>query len=142
MMSFRSRVTALCSATVGALVMPATSTAACDQWNLTGRWQFWQDNGFKVQFDLVQDAAGRITGSGAYASKSGGVGSFSGAMRGSIEQGSIKGNTFVFVTKWDSGGGSGRYVGTLNPDGAITGVTSDVSNSSQGSLPSTQSRWP
>ena len=127
MRSFRSKVAARALAAVGALVMSPSSFAACDQWDLTGRWQFWQDNNFKVLFDLVQDAGGQIRGSGAYAANAGAVGSMSGVTRGSVTQGNTKGNSFYFVVDWPDR--RGRYDGTVNADGTFAGTTRDLSSS-------------
>ena len=122
MMSLHSMVRALALAAVGALVMPSSSLAACDQSDLTGRWQFWQDNGFKVQFDLVQDAAGQIRGSGAHLLRER-SGTFSGEYSGRYAGQRERQHVLVCC---DWGGNRGRYDGTVNADGTFAGTRATV----------------
>jgi hypothetical protein len=104
-----------------ALLLPSAALAdECARWDLSGRFEIEQSNGFTVGFDLAQ-TGDSLRGSAGYGSTSGNVaGHFS-----SLDE-------FEMTVRW-SDGGIGVYTGSITPSfsngiiqaGNIEGITVD-----------------
>jgi hypothetical protein len=109
---------------------PEPAAAQCQQWDLTGKWEFWQSKQkVKVELDLRQNLnTGVLEGKAHMSGKVGAPGG--GWMDANFDgpvNGSIKGNTFSFVVRWFQGQRySGEYRGDMGPQGELKGDTSDV----------------
>ena len=104
----------------------APASAACMLWDLNGQWEFWQSNKAKATFELQQDAAGKIVGKGRFESEGPDkIGTSFGEAGDGPVTGTMAGNRFTFVAKWDRGKG-GEYRGEIGPEGQLSGVTSDL----------------
>ena len=79
---------ALCAS--AAVPVSASAEAECLQWDMSGRWDFVQGNGFVATFDLHQ-TGGALQGTGRY---SGG--------RGPVE-GTVGQSGFEFAVHWNNG---------------------------------------
>jgi len=98
-----------------AFVLASPSAARARDWNLGGTWQFYQNNGITVTFDIQQNAVGgALTGAGHY-----------GGAHGVIHGGAVEGNGFKFTVAWlgTPGDASGAYLGIIGADGSIRGST-------------------
>ncbi|MDQ4144377.1 MAG: hypothetical protein M3198_11655 [Actinomycetota bacterium] len=92
--------------------------------DVSGQWSLIQSNGFEVTFDIVQAPDGRLHGSGT--------------VRGGREangEGRVDDHSFVFTVDWNNNGRGGRYSGTFDPAGRLSGVTADLDN------PTSQATW-
>jgi hypothetical protein len=92
--------------------------------DINGQWTITQSNGFEVMFDIVQDANGFLHGSGQVLGK-----------REANAHGQLTGNSFVFQVDWNNNGRGGRYTGTFNAKGHLSGTSVDLDN------PSSTATW-
>jgi hypothetical protein len=93
--------------------------------DVSDRWTIVQSNGFRVEFDIVQDPrTGDLHGSGTV------VGGREANGRGRVDD-----RSFIFTVDWNNNGRGGQYSGTFGPDGRLTGVTVDLDN------PTSQATW-
>lgn len=101
-----------------AVLKPPAAHAACVQWDLSGAWDFYQTNNYRIWFSLQQSPEGKITGLGEYAGKPDGeIGQVGGEM---------KGDQFWFITEW--GRARGKYEGRVGPNGELQGTTADLNH--------------
>jgi hypothetical protein len=89
-----------------ALLLPVAAQAECLQWDMSGRWEIVQGNGYNVNFDFTQ-AGNELHGTGRYPE----------ARSRSID-GSVGDEAFDFTVHW-SNGSIGYYKGWFTPDGGI-----------------------
>lgn len=100
-----------------ALHAPSAASAACQQWDMNGRNEIRQSNGFKVTVDLKPGpiSAGRsFSGTAKYRIKNG-------VMQGNVF-GTIHGRSIGFSIDWENGS-SGTYDGTINDVGLMSGTS-------------------
>ena len=81
-----------------ALLLPVAAQAECLQWDMSGRWEIVQGNGYNATFDLTQ-SGNELHGTGRYSE----------ARSRSID-GSVGENGFDFTVHW-SNGAIGYYAG-------------------------------
>ena len=77
-----------------------------------------------MEFDIAESPDGELHGSGH--------------VLGGLEangSGRIDGNSFVFTVDWHNNGSGGRYEGTFDPEGHLSGVTFDLEH------PGSQATW-
>lgn len=101
----------------GLCVLTASTTAAsaaCKEFQLPPDFSIRQSNGFAVTIHVAPDAQGDLTGSANYGVP---------PKIGQIRTGSFDGRVLSFRINW-SGGGSGKYEGSVNQKGKLVGVTS------------------
>jgi hypothetical protein len=99
---------------LGALAATATSAAAkCNEYQLSPAFSIRQSNGFAVTVRVSADNKGGVTGSANYGVP---------PKVGQIRTGSFDGRVLSFRINW-SGGGSGKYEGSINQNGKLVGVT-------------------
>ncbi|MGB3021739.1 MAG: hypothetical protein WBB50_06430 [Methyloceanibacter sp.] len=101
-----------------ACLKPPAAHAACVQWDLSGAWDFYQTNNYRIWFRLQQSPEGKITGLGEYAGKPNGE-------TGQVA-GEMKGDQFWFITEW--GRARGKYEGRVGPNGELQGSTADLNH--------------
>jgi hypothetical protein len=93
--------------------------AACLQFNFGGHWQLYQDNGYRVLFDLQQGSDGSLRGMGSFVSTrhvpAGGA--FNALYSGTLS-GNTSGSTIHLTASW-----GGNYEGTVQADGGLAGST-------------------
>jgi hypothetical protein len=89
-----------------ALLLPVAAQAECLQWDMSGRWEIVQGNGYNATFDLTQ-SGNELHGTGRYSE----------ARSRSID-GSVGENGFDFTVHW-SNGAIGYYAGGFSSDGGI-----------------------
>jgi len=99
-------------------LLPLVAHATCAQWDLSGAWDVYQTNKYRIWFHLQQTPEGKITGLGQYAGRPDGE-------TGQVT-GEMKGNKFWFITEW--GRARGKYEGQVGPNGELQGFTSDLNH--------------
>ena len=125
-------------------ILPAPLVeAACEQWNVGGRWGIQQNNGAKIVMNLRQNGTS-VTGTAAHTNASvkedrlalPGVESFGADTRvdGSVT-GTMEGDDFYVEISWDGGKLIGVYRGKVSPAGRIQGSTYDLAK------PSSKAKW-
>ena len=116
------------------LSLPAAAHAACEQWDVRGKWTIKQTNGFSVIFQLEQTGA-ELQGKAGDASPQGDcvLTATCPLFSGSVD-GTIKGNSFDLNVYWN-GGAIGVYTGKVGPQGRIEGSTYDKMD------PSSTANW-
>ena len=116
------------------LSLPAAAHAACEQWDVRGKWTIKQTKGFSVIFQLEQTGA-ELQGKAGDASPQGDcvLTATCPLFSGSVD-GTIKGNSFDLNVYWN-GGVIGVYAGRIGPQGRIEGWTYDKVD------PSSSGRW-
>jgi hypothetical protein len=93
--------------------------------DVSNNWTIVQSNGFRVEFDIVQDSrTGDLHGSGRV------IGGREANGRGRVDD-----HSFIYTVDWNNNGRGGQYSGTFGPDGRLTGVTVDLDN------PTSQATW-
>jgi hypothetical protein len=99
-------------------VLPSSGAhAACAQWDLSGAWDFYQTNNYRIWFRLQQAPDGKISGMG---------GQYGGDPETGTVSGSMNGDQFSFVAEW--GVARGKYEGKVGPNGELQGSTSDLNH--------------
>jgi hypothetical protein len=93
--------------------------------NAAGTWDEFQNNSYNATLTVAQDALGNLSGSAA---QSDGIGI------GTIAQGFVDGSYIYFVINWTDGR-QGRYIGSLQADHTLSGVSTDLAH------PSSQAAW-
>jgi hypothetical protein len=88
------------------LLLSSVAQAECLQWDMSGRWEIIQGNGYNATFDLTQPG-NELHGSGQYSE----------ARSRSID-GSVGEYGFNFTVQW-SNGSIGYYTGRFSSDGGI-----------------------
>ncbi len=102
------------AAGVAALTASGTSALAkCNEFIVPASFSIRQSNGFAVTIHMRVDGDGNVTGSANYGVP---------PKIGQIRTGSFDGRALSFRINW-SGGGSGRYEGSVNQDAVLIGVT-------------------
>lgn len=102
------------ASSVGILTASGTSVLAkCNEFVLPSSFSIRQSNGFAVTIHVRADGDGNVTGSANYGVP---------PKIGQIRSGSFDGRVLSFRINW-SGGGSGRYEGSINQDAVLIGVT-------------------
>jgi hypothetical protein len=93
-------------------------------------WQAIQSNGWRANFDLIQDATGKLRGN----AKAGHPVEI--AFSGSVDQerSKVSGDSVLIVVNWDSGS-RGVYSGNLNLERQLVGISFDEAN------PGSQATW-
>ncbi len=94
------------------------------EFDVTGQWDAHQSNRTVVTF-TIRPERGDFTKLDVEARHPGGF---------AQGQGRVSGNSFEATVDWEAGP-VGRYVGTFNSDGRLTGQTFDLAN------PSSQATW-
>src|SRR4051812_17468796 len=92
---------------------PPHATAECTQWDVSGRWDIKQSNGFTVHLVLTQHGT-RINGSGKTSTA---------GLHGL--HGNIIGDDFYLEITWGPDA-QGVYRGKVGPSGRIDGTTYDA----------------
>jgi hypothetical protein len=87
--------------------------------DINGQWTITQSNGSELMFDIVQDENGFLHGSGQVI----------GGMEANAH-GQLTGDSFVYQVDWNNNGKGGRYTGTFNEQGHLSGSTEDLDNPS------------
>ena len=85
--------------------------------DINGQWAITQSTGHELMFDIVQDTNGFLHGSGQVI----------GGMEANAH-GQLTGDSFVYQVDWNNNGKGGRYVGTFNEQGHLSGSTEDLDN--------------
>jgi hypothetical protein len=98
------------------------------EFNVSGEWRLFQNNGWIVDFDLNQNGT-LLSGDADTKPAAGGT-----SIDGDIESGSVSGNLFTLTIKWKNGP-KGQYNGTFGADGRLSGQTFDLAN------PLSQALW-
>ena len=98
-----------------AVLLSSAAQAACEQWDLNGKWRFSQDNGFNVNFKFLQ-TGNVITGNGRHRTPGQ---FFDGSLNGRID-----GHRFSFTVDWVTGA-VGMYDGIIDDSGGASGRTRD-----------------
>ena len=91
---------------------PPSARAQCKQWDVSGRWDIKQSNGYTVHLNLTQHGT-RINGSGK---------TLTAGLHGL--HGNIQGNDFFVQITWGPDA-IGIYRGKVGPEGRIDGTTYD-----------------
>jgi hypothetical protein len=122
---------------------PEPAAAQCQQWDLTGKWEFWQSNRHKLELDLRQDPInGDLAGKAQFSGEVeiGGVfgtdlgkADIPSTWYGTVITGRLTGNRFVFVVDWGNPAhyGRGEYKGEVGPEGQLQGSTADTAHPEQ-----------
>jgi hypothetical protein len=119
----RSIVRGLPLGLIVGLIIHSAALADCKQWGVSGVWGISQNNGFIVQFGLSQSGSNEISGRAQYYPKSGGLGSDSKTLSGTID---TFGNMRVTI-EWQTGA-VGIYTFGLGSDGQWAGIVQDRDN--------------
>ncbi|MEU3352884.1 hypothetical protein [Streptomyces sp. NPDC037389] len=93
--------------------------------NAGGTWSIYQSNMLIATLKVTQDAQGNLAGTATNPGS---------GTTGTIEQGFVDGNYIYFVIPW-SDGSRGRYIGSLQPDRRLGGVSTDLAH------PTSQAAW-
>jgi hypothetical protein len=133
-------VAVLAGAVVLAILAPRHSLAECQQWDLTGKWEFWQSNKRKLELDLRQnpingDLAGeaQFKGNveiGGIFGTDVGTADIPSTWHGTILTGRMDGDEFVFIVDWGRPDlyGRGEYKGEVGPEGQLQGNGTDLAH--------------
>lgn len=89
--------------------------------NINGQWRITQSNGFELMFDIVQEPDGTLRGSGEI------IGG-----RVANARGRLDGDQFTYTVDWNNNGKGGRYTGSFDSRGRLSGITVDLENPSSG----------
>lgn len=106
---------------IGAIIPSSTAFAACQQWDVSGRWILAQDNDFLIDITFQQDGV-RLSGTAA-AHRVG-----DGAPRPVKLSGQVNGGAISFTIDWQYGGSIGQYDGSISEAGRLRGQTHDAGN--------------
>ena len=109
-----------------AVLLPAAAEAACEQWDVSGRWTANQTDDLEIAFDLQQSGTELQGKASARHSQS--------SWNHGSADGTINGNSFDLNVYWN-GGVIGVYAGRIGPQGRIEGWTYDKVD------PSSSGRW-
>ena len=98
-------------------LLPSTTNAQCAQWDVSGQWDAKLSTGAAVRFNVKQ-SGNDVSATASYVGLAGG---------GVDAHNKVTGNKFGFVLVWDAhdtitGGHTEWYVGTIAPDGTVTGT--------------------
>ncbi|MFD9075304.1 hypothetical protein [Streptomyces lasiicapitis] len=102
---------------------PASSIKDAPAFDASGTWGITQSNGHRPTVHVSQDAQGKLSGTASF-----------GNITGTFEQGFVDGTYIEFVISW-SNGSKGRYIGSLDGDRRLNGVSTDLAN------PESQATW-
>jgi hypothetical protein len=89
--------------------------------DINGQWRITQSNGFELMFDIVQERDGTLRGSGEI------IGGKVANGRGRLD-----GDQFTFTVDWNNNGKGGRYTGSFDGRGRLSGTTVDLDHPSSG----------
>jgi hypothetical protein len=91
------------------------------EWDVHGKWELVQANGWHVHFDLQQ--AGEVLKGSAFGQHPAVSETMSGTGRGQVS-GGAPGAQFVFTVTWQGSQEiKARYTATFDPFGGLSGVT-------------------
>ena len=112
-------LSAIVAVLAGSPFASTAAQAACE-WDLNGTYNFYQNNGITVTFNIKQTGA-KLSGDAktGFTSACGGCPSSVGPINGTIS-----GNQFSFTVNWNTST-TGEYEGSISDQGSLSGTTHD-----------------
>ena len=103
----------------GLALVPSTAFAACQQWDVSGRWSLQQDNDYVVEMNIQQDG-NRLSGEAAFHRTT------DGTPAPDNFTGKLDEDYFTFTVRWNFPGHPvGVYKGNIDSQGRMQGRTYD-----------------